>query len=603
MFVQMNRFSYFALVACCFLLTLAGCELGHTAKSSVLLIAVEGLGFDSLNCDSEQANEPGFEGLHSLCSEFVRFSHAYAPSTMSQATMASLLTGLYPIDHGVHHNGNQFLSGRFLTIAEAAQAKRYRTLFVSGGAPIWRKSGLSQGYEIFDDVIEVTPGMYYRPADEVFKSLTHWIEHDTSGQPFLASLFLADLQFPQVATRTREGEIREKSSAAQLEAVLESFGTLVKWLRSRKSWNSTNVIFVGLNSLSNGENDADPAPLSLRSVSAQVSLFVKPARKERDNVISWAVDRNVSLVDIGVTIFDWLATEGPLSRWPELQGTSLSSALNKPDPSWAQDRLILTETGWPDWLERGGLRLAIRQDKFLYIYDQKPLIFNTLIDRMETLTLKAQDPLWISLNAKVMDLLQKMNAPRFKGVSGEWTERLRVAQEIWREGNNSRSIEGREPWAKWYLREALNKRNWVVVQRLSQTMADTVGYYFSSRHRGEVLPLPQNPCLRSVLMAKSDRRLDSPECEDEKILALLAWHSAKTDEEKQSAQERFVRLYAQSWMDQDIGRLNYLNQLRWDVNRDLPDAPQLVDYALTLKEFEPYAKKVSALLSSKDSRF
>ena len=64
-----------------------------------------------------------------------------------------------------------------------------------------------------------------------------------------------------------------------------------------------------------------------------------------------------------------------------------------------------------------------------------------------------------------------------------------------------------------------------------------------------------------------------------------------------------MRLYWQSWMDQDIGRLNYLNSLRWDVDRELPEGPQLVDYLLTLKEFEPFAKKTSGLLSAKDSGF
>ena len=53
-------------------------------------------------------------------------------------------------------------------------------------------------------------------------------------------------------------------------------------------------------------------------------------------------------------------------------------------------------------------------------------------------------------------------------------------------------------------------------------------------------------------------------------------------------------------MDQEIGRMNFLNELRWDVDRENPEAPQTLDYILTLKELEPLAKKASSLLSGKD---
>ncbi len=56
-------------------------------------------------------------------------------------------------------------------------------------------------------------------------------------------------------------------------------------------------------------------------------------------------------------------------------------------------------------------------------------------------------------------------------------------------------------------------------------------------------------------------------------------------------------------MDQEIGRLNFLNELRWDVDRGMPEAPQLLDYLLTLKELEPYNKKISNLFVNKDMTF
>lgn len=594
--MRMNR-KIFCVIMAAALWSLAGCELARDREPSILVIAVEGLGFESLSCDTDES-----ENLKAFCEESVRFSHAFTPSPLSQATMTSLLTGLYPLDHGVRHNGDNFLSARFRTLAEGGLTRNYHTLFVSGGPPIWRKSGLAQGFEVFDDTMDLGPGVYYRPAEEVVRLATRWIDEQDDGRPTLSVLFVADLQFPGIATKTSEGEVRELSRKAQLEEVVESLGGLVKWLKARRRWNSTHVVLLGLNSMPESSLKGEAAMLSVRSRATQVGLFIKPARKERDNVIQWAVDRNVSLVDVGHTMFEWLGLEPPAASLPELQPVSLNAALTQSEPNWDENRLVLTETAWPDWLEGAGVRWAIRQNQFLYIHDKKPLVFNTLTDRLENLPLKTTDPLWISLKGDVMALIAKAQSPAFRGMNAHWPEQLAVAHELWDEKRSDRQPRGTESWAKWYLRDALGARRWREVKRLSQELGEPVGSFVAARHLGENLPMPRNPCVRLMLATKGDKKSFQSECEDERVLALFAWQSARNDEERNQAQERFLRLHGQAWMDQEIGRMNYLNDLRWDVDRQMPELPQAVDYLLTLKEFEPFAKKVSAFLNTKDAR-
>ncbi len=582
----------------CGLTAIAGCELTRDSQPSVLVIAVEGLSFETLSCDVDELG-----GLKAFCEESVRFSHAFSPSPMSQATMASLLTGLYPFDHGVHHNGDDFLSARFRTLAEGALSRNYHTLFVSGGPPIWRKSGLAQGFEVFDDTMDLAPGVYYRPAEEVFRLATRWSDELQDGRPTFTMLFLADLQFPEIATRTSEGELRELSADAQREEVVEFLGRMVAWLKNKRRWNSTHVVLLGLNSLSDHNLKGEATTLSLRSAATQVSLFIKPARKERDNVIQWAVDRNVSLVDVGFTMFSWLGLEPPQGSLPELQPQSLIAALSESEPSWDESRMILSETAWPDWLEGAGVRWALRQNQFLYIHDRKPLVFNTLTDRLESLPLKVNDPLWTSLNADVLGLLRKAKTPAFGGMSSHWPEQIVRAREIFKEGMVSEAPGADAPWSKWYLREALAQHRWKDVKRTSQELGDPIGTYLAARQLGESLPMPRNPCLRLMLSSRGDKKTLQSECEDERVLALYAWQSAHNDEDRIQAQERFLRLLGQAFMDQEIGRLNYLNDLRWDVDRQWPEAPQMTDYLLTLKEFEPYGKKLAGFLSTKNGRF
>ncbi len=579
------------------LVFISGCELARDPQPSVLIIAVEGLSFEAIGCDAEE-----LEGLKDFCEESVRFSHAFTPSNMSQAAMASLLTGLYPFDHGVRHNGDNFLSARFRTLAEGAIGRRYHTQFVSGGPPIWRKSGLAQGFEVFDDTMDLGTGVYYRPASEVVRLATRWLDELEDGRPTLSVLFLADLQFPEMPTKTNEGVLRETSAEGQVQEVVESIGQLTKWLRTKKRWNSTHVVLVGLNTVSQENLKGEATTLSLRSSATQVSLFIKPARKERDNVIQWAVDRNVSLVDVGHTMFQWLGLDPPAASLTQAQPQSLLSALSESEPSWDEDHLVISETAWPDWLEGAGVRWAIRQNQFLYIHDHKPLVFNTLADRLESLPLKPSDPLWMTVNGDVMSFLNQSKVPSFRGMVAHWPEQLGIAHDLWGESQLNRIPKGPESWSKWYLIEALRTRNWREVKRLSQELGEPVGSFVAARHLGESLPMPRNPCVRLLLSTKGDKKTFQSECEDEKMLAFYGWVSARNDEERQVTQERFLRLFAQTFMDQEIGRMNYLNDLRWDVDRQMPELPQTVDYLLTLKEFDPFAKKLNAVFATKNGR-
>ncbi len=583
---------------------LVGCELRHETQPSVLVLAVEGLSFESLSCDADEISERTYEGIRPFCEEAVRFSHAFAPSTMSQASMASLMTGLYPLDHGVHHNGPEFLSAHFRTLAEVALTKGYHTAFVSGGAPIWRKSGLAQGFEVFDDSVEIAPGVYYRQARDVMRIARGWIEHESPNSPFLNVLFLSDLQFSQTTTYTSEGEVREKTADAQIEEVAESIGKMVSWLKSKRRWHSTNVVLVGLNSVRRRESESEPAPLSLKSPNVQVTLFIKPARKETDNVIQWAVDRSVSLVDVGRTMFQWLGAEPQASSVPELEVESLRAAVTQSAPLWKDNRLILSETAWPDWLEGSGTRWAIRQNQFLYIPDRKPLIFNTLTDHLEVVPLKLNDPLWNSVNGEVMSLMRQIKAAFWQGMNAHWQEQIEVARELWRVRQEPRRSRGLESWGKWYLRRALSQRDWREVKRLAQEMSESIGVFVAARNMSEPVAIPHNACVRLVLGTRPDKSSNpAVECDDERIVALHNWQLAKSEEEKLAAQERFLRLYTIHQLDQEIGRLNFLNELRWDVDRGMPEAPQLLDYILTLKELEPYNKKASGLFANKNTTF
>ncbi|MGE4133709.1 MAG: sulfatase-like hydrolase/transferase [Bdellovibrionales bacterium] len=577
-----------------------GCDLRGGERPSVLVVAVEGLGFNFIGCDTEEFSRSSVESLNVLCEESVRFTHAFTPSTLTQPVLASMLTGLYPFDHGVRTNGRDFLSARFQSTAELASDLGYRTVFISGGPPVWRKSGLAQGFEIFDDSVNVAGSLPFRPAREGVDLVLKWLDSQPLSIPTMAVLYLADLQFPSFETKSRAGEIREKSVESQVNEVLDSMTTLIRFMKRTRRWDRTNVIFVGVNAISKNSASSVPDPLALKSTSTHVTLFVKPIKKPGESGTRWTVDRNVSLVDVGQTLFDWMGRQGPDSSISELKARSLVPLLSKPETNRLEDRLILTESAWADWLEGAGVRWAIRKNQFLYIHDRPPQIFNTLTDKFENLALKTNDPLWTSLNGDVNAMLSKSGVDHFRGMSRFWLDQLDVAREVFRENKASRSVRGGEPWLRWYLFRALHENNWHEMKRLSITLGDSVGSYIASRHLGEKASVPRNVCLRLLVGQQTEARYLS-ECEDERVHALYTWLHAKSEEERLSAQERFNRQYALTLIDRDLGQLNYLLGLKWDVDRQWPGPPTLIDFVLTLQEFEPIVKKLPASHYTEDS--
>ena len=148
-----------------FFIALTGCQWETPTRPSVLVIAVESLGFSLVPCQSVEF-ETNPSGLRTLCEQSVRFTHAFTPSVMSQAALASVLTARYPHEHGVRNNGADYLSGRFETVAEGARRRSYQTAMISGGPPIWSKSGLSAGFDFFDDRVKIDWHHDYRPIHE-----------------------------------------------------------------------------------------------------------------------------------------------------------------------------------------------------------------------------------------------------------------------------------------------------------------------------------------------------------------------------------------------------------------------------------------------------
>lgn len=585
------------------------CSWRGAVQPSILVIAVENLGFGAFSCNEGPGADES-SGFRTFCEEAVRFTHAYTPSTMSQASIASLLTGRQPYEHGVRNNGSQFLSAHVNTAGEAAVSQGYRTYFVTGGPPIFRKSGFAQGFETFDDSVPLSLSRIYRQAHEVVNLFLNWQESEAPRGRFLGFLFLSDLQFIDSPTTNAIGELRESSYESQVDEIGESLAQLVHEMKRRKIWDSTYVVLVGLNGFSTEPRLAEARSINLFSESTRVSLMIKPARKMRDGPFNWKVDSNVSLTDVGATLFELLGR--PLRVFHSLApARSLMSVLRGPEPDWPEDRKILSETAWARWHGWGNIRYAVRTGPYLYIQDQPDMLFNTLTDSMETLPLPESDERYLSLRSDMLHFLRSIRPTPWEGPNRLVTEKQELARELWRNRvPSAETLERLKALSRRYPRDeqlngwraiwALRVGDWKELKAVSSKPETRPTWaYVAARNLGEKATLPEDPCFAFL---KKDRASDwhlAKECEATGLSDLVLWGNEREEMAiRNQAMESFLRSYASRALATRVAEHNYVSGLMWDTNLDMLHAPDTIDLILALPEMKKFRTAVVRRLAS-----
>ncbi|MBN1137164.1 MAG: sulfatase-like hydrolase/transferase [Anaerolineae bacterium] len=109
-------------------------------------------------CDSMRARnlscygyaKPTTPCLDELARHGVRFAKAFTQAPFTTASVASLLTGVYPSVHGIQHYG-QRLAEDWLTLPELLQEGGYQTAAFVANPHINQQSGMARGFDCFLD--------------------------------------------------------------------------------------------------------------------------------------------------------------------------------------------------------------------------------------------------------------------------------------------------------------------------------------------------------------------------------------------------------------------------------------------------------------------
>jgi arylsulfatase A-like enzyme len=156
-------------------------SVGCTRRHDVVLISVDALRADHLGVVA-QGGSSLTPNIDALAADSVRFEQAYAPISVTGPSLATVMTGLEPGEHGVVVNlpwrGNVLAAERE-TLAERLQRRGYRTAAFVSSVVLRPELGLNQGFGIYDG-----PPQAFRRTEETVDRAATWLRA-TEGPVFL----------------------------------------------------------------------------------------------------------------------------------------------------------------------------------------------------------------------------------------------------------------------------------------------------------------------------------------------------------------------------------------------------------------------------------
>jgi arylsulfatase A-like enzyme len=296
--------------------------------ANILLLVVDCLRADRLGATTPYGR-PVAPRLEAFAAAGTRFTRAFAQTSWTRPSLPTLLTGLYPSEHGLGaflHEGDEVLGGSLspaaVTVAEALRALGYATALFAQQNQLAPKFGLDQGFDVYDHKAS--------KAAHIHDEFLRWLDAGTPGgaatgasseptgtdsgaptkRPFFAYLHYLELHWPYCAPPATRGvftagyqgrplcadwrrlrdEIRSGAvtlTAEEVEAMRGQYdeellaldgeiGALFDRLRERGHWDDTMIVVTSDHGEEFFEHGGMAHGTSLYDELIHVPLVIKP---------------------------------------------------------------------------------------------------------------------------------------------------------------------------------------------------------------------------------------------------------------------------------------------------------------------------------------
>ena len=365
------------------LLVACGGEEPRRPPASALLVTLDTTRADALSCYGGRRGLTPH--LDRLAAEGVRYARAQSVAPLTLPSHASMLTGLYPLRHGVRDNGLVPLPGAASTLAELAGEAGIQTGAFIASIVLDEYFGLAQGFDVYvgpelPDGTHQTSHFNELPGAEVVERAIEWYRGRDRSRRFFLWVHLFDPHGPYEPPPRFSSRAPHDPYLGEVAAADDAVGRLLDAMREDGGLDETCVLLVADHGEAHGEHNESTHGSYCYQTTMHVPLLLRYPGGEGGGRVS---EELASVVDVHPTLAEALGLR-PADVPGGLDGRSLYGR------TLPADRGVYFESyngyinyGWSPlagWLDARGK----------YLHSSEPQLFDLARDPQERVDLAAE---------------------------------------------------------------------------------------------------------------------------------------------------------------------------------------------------------------------
>jgi arylsulfatase A-like enzyme/Tfp pilus assembly protein PilF len=348
---------------------------------NIILFTIDTLRADHLECYGYQGVKT--PQINRLAEEGILFEQNIVQAPLTLPSHSSIMTGTYPLYHGIRDNGGFYLDESHTTIAEAMKSQGYATAAFIAAFVLDSKWGLDQGFDYYYDNFDLTKyktvslDSVQRRGDEVLSEAYRWLG-ENGHQKFFTWIHLYDPHTPYDPPepyKSQYGGKRYRLYDGEIAYVDQLMGEFRQFMEESGLWERTLIVFTADHGESLGEHEESAHGFFIYDSDVRVPLIVRfPGSKLAGRTIT----SQVRSIDIMPTVLNAVGANPPES----VQGESfLPLMLGHEEEA---DRLAYSETYWPRYHYGWSELKLLRKGQYKFIDAPKPELYDVLENPGET---------------------------------------------------------------------------------------------------------------------------------------------------------------------------------------------------------------------------
>jgi len=572
--MKKNKFST-PILSCLFLAGITFFLLGRSGFSregrlNVLLITIDTLRADYLSCYGAKKVQTPF--IDSLAEEGILFASATAHNVVTLPSHTNILTGSYPVYHGVRDDIGFRLDQRYLTLAEILKKEGYKTAAFVGAFVLDSRFGLDQGFDLYDDFYGATEGlvefsMVERRGEKVVEPALEWLKLNRESLWF-CWVHLFDPHIPYRPPQPYDERYKEDPYAGDVAYADNCLGKLLEYIREKDLARETLIVFTADHGEGLGEHKERTHGIFAYNSTLHVPLIFSQSRLFPEPKV---ISQRVRHIDILPTILDIVKTDVPR----QVQGRSLLPLMRNPKKWKVDDSYFEAMTAYLDsnWAPLQG----ILSGNFKYIDLPAKELYDVESDPREEKNLaQPENSLAKELDSKLKKILKEYSfgSPEVLKRRGEDWETLKKLETLGYVGGGSIRPK------KVFTEEDDPKR----LIDLHNSMLDAIDFYYDQGKAEEAATifqeiLKQRPTFSRIyshlaFIYHQEGRLEeaikllekslSLGLEDMSVLSKLGVYYQEAERYEESA--KILELYLEKYPDEP-NAYNYLGVSYWRLGK------------------------------------